>query len=696
MVRRTLLPLVLAASLLVNAAPARSQDDDAGGPTPPRVSYLDGDVSFWRPGAEDWAPAHVNTPLAEGDSLYTAGGANAEVQTGARAFVRIGQDTQLGIDGLENDFLQLKVTSGHAALDFRTLPRGMRVEVDTPHAAITIDDEGYYRVVVGDAGTRLIVRRGGSATVTPSGGGAAQITDGSEATIEGGRVRTQQAPEPDAWDRWNYDRGDQRPRPAQRYVPEDVYGGEELEQYGNWRSDATYGPVWYPSTVAVGWTPYSVGQWIYDPFYGWTWCDAAPWGWAPFHYGRWVSVGGYWGWAPGPLVVAPVYAPALVAFFGPVGIGIGVPFVSWVPLGWGEPCHPWWGGYVGHPWWGGWGGPHYTVNVHNVNIYQNARVHGAVVSVQREGFGRARMERVHLGEREMRSLRPVNGRLDVQPHPASLTPGEGRGHRPPDAIRNRSVVATREPRDPMQRLRADGLVPTSSDGGGRPRRLVEPPTREHARGSEPVRPRGFETPDRGGAAEAPRGPSTSAPTGTRPGGWRGNRADRAQPPPPPRYQRPDAQPRGYSGGAEPPTRRRGGGNPNAYVPNEPRQAPRRSVDRQGPTHEWGAARQAPPSRATTPQYQGTPHRQATPHYQVPAGPVAPSAPSQPALEGGGGAPNVAPRHHGGGGGGGVGMPAPRMQRFSPPPPPRSVRFDRPAPRVASGGSAAARRRGRRS
>ncbi len=30
--------------------------------TPPRLSFTDGKVSFWRPGAEDWSPAQVNTP----------------------------------------------------------------------------------------------------------------------------------------------------------------------------------------------------------------------------------------------------------------------------------------------------------------------------------------------------------------------------------------------------------------------------------------------------------------------------------------------------------------------------------------------------------------------------------------------------------------------------------------------------------
>src|SRR5262245_45679435 len=32
--------------------------------TPVRLSYTYGDVSFWRPGADDWTSVQINTPLA--------------------------------------------------------------------------------------------------------------------------------------------------------------------------------------------------------------------------------------------------------------------------------------------------------------------------------------------------------------------------------------------------------------------------------------------------------------------------------------------------------------------------------------------------------------------------------------------------------------------------------------------------------
>src|SRR2546430_17053503 len=97
----------------VTAPPAPEQSGEI---TPTRVSYTYGEVSFWRPGAQEWAEAKVNTPLAPGDVLYTGQGGNVEVQSGPRAFVRAGNGTQLGLDNQEPDFVQFRVTSCPAAL----------------------------------------------------------------------------------------------------------------------------------------------------------------------------------------------------------------------------------------------------------------------------------------------------------------------------------------------------------------------------------------------------------------------------------------------------------------------------------------------------------------------------------------------------------------------------------------------------
>jgi hypothetical protein len=166
-----------------------------------------------------------------------------------------------------------------------------------------------------------------------------------------------------------------------------------------------------------------------------------------------VHLGGYWGWAPGPIVVRPYYAPALVAFFagGGTSFGLGAPVVSWVALGWGEPCHPWWGpaGFAGHPHWFGWGGPRVAinetiVNVRNVNVYQNVAVQNAVVAVRGDHFGRGPTAPARLASPGAR-LGPVMGPLPVKAAAASFVGGPEHAARPPQAVLERRVVATREP-----------------------------------------------------------------------------------------------------------------------------------------------------------------------------------------------------------------------------------------------------------
>ena len=309
------------------AAPTATADDDdqvapdqpeGAAPTPARLSYTAGDVSFWRPGGEDWAPAQVNTPLAPGDQLYTGNRGNLEIQVESRGFVRAWGDSQLGLENHDPGFLQLKVAAGHVSVDLRSLEPGRTVEVDTPAAAFTIAHTGYYRVDVTPDRTTFVTRRGGVATMTPAGGPAVAIATSEQAVVTGGGVAPVQtfvAPELDVWDRWNYARTDALvDTVSARYVPADISGVDDLDQHGTWRVVPDYGSVWVPEGVAGDWAPYTTGRWIFDPRFGWSWVDTAPWGWAPYHYGRWVHLDRVWAWAPGPGIVRPVYAPSLVAF----------------------------------------------------------------------------------------------------------------------------------------------------------------------------------------------------------------------------------------------------------------------------------------------------------------------------------------------------------------------------------------------
>ena len=329
------------------------------GATPPRLSYLDGQVSFWRPGAVDWGPAQENMALAPGAELYTGHPGNVELQAGPRTFVRAWGDTQLGLANQTADFLQLKVTTGYVALDVRDLPPGHVIEVDTPHAAFTIDRAGYYPADVAGDRTSFITRRAGQATVTAPGAAAIVVARSEEVVVAPGAAPIVQgfiAPEPDQWDRWNSARTDELlDSVSARYVPAGVYGVDDLDHNGDWRVVPTYGAVWVPRVGVAGWAPYTTGRWVWDPRFGWTWVDTAVWGWAPIT----TVAGSIWtacGRGRRAERRRPVYRRrSSHSSARPAYVSASRPVVSWVALGWASRRALWGrSGFVGDP--RGWAG----------------------------------------------------------------------------------------------------------------------------------------------------------------------------------------------------------------------------------------------------------------------------------------------------------------------------------------------------
>jgi hypothetical protein len=94
---------------------------------------------------------------------------------------------------------------------------------------------------------------------------------------------------------------------------------EPLRPYGSWAYDNDLGWGFRP-TVSVGWSPYSVGRWVWNDT-GWLWQSDEPFGWACFHYGRWSIVDGGWFWIPGS-----VWAPSWVTWNRANG------YIGWAPL----------------------------------------------------------------------------------------------------------------------------------------------------------------------------------------------------------------------------------------------------------------------------------------------------------------------------------------------------------------------------
>src|SRR5574337_1506646 len=132
--RKRISGLILVLAVLIGGvgiAPGAEAPPPAGpvsDQAPARLSFTDGQVSFWRPGAAEWAQAPINTPLVPGDELATGSPGTLELQIGARSFIRAWANTQLGLESQEPDFLQVKVTAGTVSFDLRTLESGRSEE----------------------------------------------------------------------------------------------------------------------------------------------------------------------------------------------------------------------------------------------------------------------------------------------------------------------------------------------------------------------------------------------------------------------------------------------------------------------------------------------------------------------------------------------------------------------------------------
>ena len=298
-----------------------------------RVSLLEGQVTMQVNG-EDETGNLLNWPVTNGNHLTTAPGARTEFRVGSAA-VRLDGDSDIEVLDLDEDKMSLRLNYGTASVRLRDPQMLGGFDLLTPQARIVLTEPGVVRVDTGRApDTTVVSILEGSAQVE---GGGAMMTgrNGKRIEVRGDDLYTSLAVR-DRFDDWvqSRDRRDEG-LPATRYIPSEVTGYEELDQYGNWVDNAEYGTLWTPRLVPSGWAPYRDGRWSWVDPWGWTWIDNAPWGFAPFHYGRWVVVNSRWCWAPGRFVGRPVWAPALVGWVGGNGWSVGVhsgPGVGWYPL----------------------------------------------------------------------------------------------------------------------------------------------------------------------------------------------------------------------------------------------------------------------------------------------------------------------------------------------------------------------------
>jgi hypothetical protein len=472
-----LLPLVLVAGLFaVLPKTAAAQDDDPPGRVA-RLSFIQGSVSFQPTGDTDWVQADPNRALTTGDNLWADKDSRGELHIGATA-IRLGSETGISFLNLDDRTVQIQLAQGFIEVHLRHMVAGDAFEVDTPNLALTLTHSGEYLISTDPTNNSTAVTvREGEAQAT--GGESYDLVAGQRYMLNGTDQLTfdaQAAPAFDEFEDWCQSR-DQRENSSvsAQYVSRDVDGVYDLDDYGDWQSVPDYGEIWVPRGVAVGWAPYRFGHWVWIGPWGWTWVESEPWGFAPFHYGRWAFVGGYWGWVPGPMVVRPMYAPALVGFVGGGGFGVSVGFgagfsgVAWFPLG---PRDVWVPGFHASP--------RYFQNVNITNtrvinvaqvtaVYNNTRnvnvvnnytyAHNAVAvtAVPRETFVNARpvaAAAVRVTPEQLESARVVDSspiapvrtsRISAEAKPATA--------RPPVPFAQRPVVARLAPPTPLKNER---------------------------------------------------------------------------------------------------------------------------------------------------------------------------------------------------------------------------------------------------
>ena len=307
-----------------------------------RLSVVQGNVSVEPASINEFSPAEVNYPLTTGDRVWTDYDALSELQAG-QLTVRMAQTTDLTVTAMTDTLAQFGLGQGSVHLRTYQLDPGTTTELDTPNVAVTVIAKGDVRVDVDPGGDWTVVTVFSGVAEVDGNGLQQTVGEGQALRVSGSNpVSGQWVARPQAHDTLDafssqrdqaYGAGEAA---EQNYLSADTVGGAELEQYGSWLPEADYGAVWFPASVPASWQPYCYGRWTWVAPWGWTWVEAEPWGFAPFHYGRWAIFGGRWGWVPGPPVVHPVYAPALVVFVHP---GSGA--AAWFPLGPNEPYAPW-------------------------------------------------------------------------------------------------------------------------------------------------------------------------------------------------------------------------------------------------------------------------------------------------------------------------------------------------------------------
>lgn len=338
---------------LVSFASARSQ------PPPPaggdgilvgHISHIEGQLLRYVSEESDWVATVQDAPFGLDDALYADENSKSEIIIPNDTWLRTGGSTQIQLIALKRDVTEVDMASGVGRFYNRS-SKGV-IKVTTAFGYVIARRGTTFDLYVGDESLEVIPVTGRVDFFHEGKQAKFELRAGSSLIADGTRVSMDDANVDADWDDWNADRdrlwrkrldaiGD-----SGRYLPpalrDEAY---ILEENGRWEEVRYEGRIrrfWRPTTVAVGWSPFTVGRWT--EYHGdHTWIPAEHFGYITHHYGNWILVGGFWYWAPPVVSVRVDTGPFLAIGFGwcPGRVGwihSGVS-IGWVPLAWHEPYY---------------------------------------------------------------------------------------------------------------------------------------------------------------------------------------------------------------------------------------------------------------------------------------------------------------------------------------------------------------------
>ncbi|HYL64826.1 MAG TPA: FecR family protein [Candidatus Methylomirabilis sp.] len=311
-----------------------------------RLSVVEGDVRFTREAHGDpladqkavWEKAQANLPIRQGYVLATDDGrAEVEFENGATAFLSANTVLDFYDLSLQDGVRTTRLVLRQGSASFYVSPaEGEYFSVTGGDFTVEADAKGSFRMNNFDDGSNIAVLTGRISILHKK--DTERLIKGQFLSMKAGddSQNIGQLPAQDDFDHWVAGRIQSvstATSASLQYTDSSYYapGFADLYTYGSWFGCGSYGYGWRPFGVGLGWSPFTMGQWMWDQGFGWTWMSFEPWGWAPYHYGGWLFDASCGGW----FYSFPGFYPG---FYGGYGVYGGNPRKRYPPRV--HPPHP--------------------------------------------------------------------------------------------------------------------------------------------------------------------------------------------------------------------------------------------------------------------------------------------------------------------------------------------------------------------